>query len=128
MSTPAIVLSHVPTLPPPNQHPTAQHHDITQSTTPTAYQGYIQHYNYTSQRQQTPWLYYGEQENMIQPHGSNCYLAQAGRTYINNGCNQLQEFDPKFAVFHARICATSSGSIKGILGFMIGILMDVMEN
>ena len=100
VSTPAIVPSHVPTLPPLHQHPTAQHHDITQSMAPTAYQGYIQHYNYTSQRQQTPWihpLYYGEQENMIQPHGSNCYLgspAQAGRTYINNGRNPLQEFDP----------------------------------
>jgi hypothetical protein len=99
VSTPAIVRSHAPTLPPPTQHPTAQHHDISQSTTPTAYQGYIQHHNYTSQRQQTPWIQplYGEQGNMIQPHGGNCYLgspAQAGQTYINNGRNPLQEFDP----------------------------------
>jgi superfamily II DNA helicase RecQ len=100
VSTPAIVGSHVPTLLPPNQHPTAQHHDITQSMTPAAYQGYIQpHYNYTPQRQQIPWihpLYYGEQGNIIQPH-SNCCLgspAQAGQTYINNGRNPLQEFDP----------------------------------
>jgi len=26
------------------------------------------------------------------------------------------------------LCAASSGSIEGILGFMIGILMDVIEN
>ena len=105
VSTPAIVRAHVPTMPLPNQHPTAQHHHITQYTTPTTHQD-------TPQRPYTPWthhLYHGEQGNMIQPIGSNCYLgslAQAGRTYISNGY-PLQGFDPnlqsstqEFARYH----------------------------
>src|SRR6266850_627681 len=100
VSTPAIMRSHVHTLPPLNQHPTVQHYDTIQNASPTTYRGYIPHYNDISQRQQTLWihpLYYGEQGNMIQPHGSNCHLgspAQANQTYINNGRNPLQEFDP----------------------------------
>ncbi|KAN0082259.1 hypothetical protein V8E54_003557 [Elaphomyces granulatus] len=96
VSTPAIVLSHVPTLPPPNQHPTAQHHD------PRA--RLLLHTRAISNITTIPL-------SVNKLHGSipcttvnkgiwsnlNCYLdspAQAGRTYINNGCNPLQEFDP----------------------------------
>ena len=72
-------------------------------------------------------LCYGKQGNMIQPHGSNCYLgspAQAGKIYINNSRTPLQEFHP-----HLQPSMQGFGNIIRINKGYIGVYdWNLMEN